>query len=690
MKRKVNTKPTDYDAGWPNENSDYLTANVHIASVGRLISGLLLVFWGFRLWNGSLVFPWISIFSTILVLFGLIFSAMSFRKNVPQWLSLIALIIMGVAFFVWIFLQVYQSPSYGTDELAFDQYAAQLWLHGINPYLVSLKPAFKEFLVPPIFYTYTLSGQTVTHLSYPALSFVLYIPALIVGLHAQAAVYVDTLAWIISACLLYFLLPPPWKWLSGLVLTFTQFDNYVVGGVSDALFVPFLMLALWKWDKFADPSETSASRWIGPIMLAAAMSIKQTPWFAAPFLAVGVAMESNSRKQSWVAITSRYIFIAVLSFLIANLPFDITNVHAWLRGIFLPLSSQTVPSGQGLVNLPVFNHIGGGNLHYFTYAGAFFVLSVLVAYSLFYESFKKLWPALIPLMFFWPTRSLGSYLIDLFPAILLAFMTVNTPSFRSFKFDPKRKYGLLTLPLSGFSVCIILALTTPQPLRISIVGEHSTGQFSTLDVLDVRVYNRSGSVLSPHFTISTNGAGQVTTFWNAIGPNKIPPHSTEVYSLTAPNTASMPSITAGLHIIAFTTHPEAISTSNLYLSNHLQTVLEPEAFNKYTPLHHVVHVTVQLRNKLGNRIYKSGVPIALGQIIYGENNVIPAETSINGNPQGYTPVIERTNTQGEAVFSIVKNQQQKDPVFYQAFIDLRHHFPFGYSNIVVINFPLTR
>ena len=86
-----------------------------------------------------------------------------------------------IALALWSYFQVFIAPDYGTDEIAFDQYAAQLALHGINPYLHSMAPAFPLFHVSPNGYTFRLNGQPVTTLSYPALSFEAYLPLLASG-----------------------------------------------------------------------------------------------------------------------------------------------------------------------------------------------------------------------------------------------------------------------------------------------------------------------------------------------------------------------------------------------------------------------------------------------------------------------------------------------------------------------------
>src|SRR5260370_842924 len=90
--------------------------------------------------------------------------------------------------------QVVATPAQagsGTAEIAFDQYAAQLALHGLNPYLHSMGPSFPLFHVSPNGSRLKRNGQPITSLSYPALSFEAYLPLLALGVTTQAAVWID-------------------------------------------------------------------------------------------------------------------------------------------------------------------------------------------------------------------------------------------------------------------------------------------------------------------------------------------------------------------------------------------------------------------------------------------------------------------------------------------------------------------
>ena len=154
-----------------------------------------------------------------------------------------------------------------------------------------MAPAFALFHVSPDGYTFLLNGHTVTSLSYPALSFLLYVPFLAVGWSTELAVAVNVVAWAVGIVLTYVLLPRSIRPLAIVVGSFSVYIGYAVGGVTDALFVPLLIGAVYRWDRFAWTRGPLA--WLGPTLLGLAMAVKQTPWLLLPFLVAGVVLEAR-------------------------------------------------------------------------------------------------------------------------------------------------------------------------------------------------------------------------------------------------------------------------------------------------------------------------------------------------------------------------------------------------------------
>ena len=82
---------------------------------------------------------------------------------------------------------------------------------------------------------------------------------------------------------------------------------------------------------------------IGPFALGLACSIKQTPWFCLPFLAIGLFIEACNTGRRPVQLVMRYLAIVVAVFVVVNIPFIVWQPMAWARGTFLPSPIPSSP-----------------------------------------------------------------------------------------------------------------------------------------------------------------------------------------------------------------------------------------------------------------------------------------------------------------------------------------------------------
>jgi uncharacterized membrane protein len=661
------------------------------ARVGWTLVAVIIGLTAIQAWVGSDTVPGANLVSVLLILGSLLATWRIWtRTDGLAWWEELGLLVgpmIVISFFaaqVWI-----AQPSYGTDAVAFNQYAGSLVLRGLNPYTHSMAPALTQFRVPANFYTYRLDGTAVTSLSYPAGSFLFYLPLLALGIHVQAANIVDLIFWFACGLVLWRMLPRETRWAAGLVMSAIVYLSFVIGGETSSIYLPFVLLAVWRWDRYGKVAERSAARWIGPLAFGIAASVKQTPWFLAPFLLIGVYQETRRDGRNPFPVVARYVGVAVGSFLAINLPFIIANAGAWARGSLVPLLSPTIPDGNGLINLTIFERHGGGHLELFTVAALSFILLTLLAFGFRYEALKRAWVPMVALAFFIPTRSFGTYLFMLVPAALVAGMSVRPAALGSrggrLGLWPKVALGTAAAVAIGAAVW---ALTAPAPLSIKIIGTRSTGQLQSLDEIDVQVTNHTGATQRPHFTV--NNAEHTTTFWYSLGDDGgdavLAPHATEVFHLHAPNTASMPGIESPLFVEAFTLSPATMSTSSRYLVSSLSAQLIPDSVNHPVAVGVPVTFTVQLENRYGSAISRAGVAVTLGQVIYGQNALIPAESSINGEPEGTTPVTALTNAAGLATFNVVGVQAQDEPVMYEAWLGGSGAVPHGYSDMVSVQY----
>ena len=319
----------------------------------RTLAAVFVVTWSFRL-SGYLTFgTWLAIPVVLLGLTGLLAvvaawlpsGTLAGRRQRQIDLAVLAAVIVALG--IWSYFQVYIAPDYGTDEVAFDQYAAQLALHGINPYLHSMAAAFPLFHVSPNGYTFLLNGQPVTKLSYPALAFEEYLPLLAMGV------------------------THPGRGLDRRRSLGARRGGPLRGAAEEAGAArgrggqPRRLHRVRGRRGHRLPVHAAADRrggrlgpvrldpgpaaWRGPVLMGLAMAVKQTPWLIVPFVVAGIVLESR-RLRGWaqgVRDGLRYLGIAVVAFLVPNLPYLLNAPRAWLSGILTPVTAQTVPAGPG-------------------------------------------------------------------------------------------------------------------------------------------------------------------------------------------------------------------------------------------------------------------------------------------------------------------------------------------------------
>jgi uncharacterized membrane protein len=645
-------------------------------------AGLVLLMWSIQLVSYATAYPSVTVAVVGLGAFGLVVVALSWRTGVGVggrlgWAVLAASL---VGLLLWGFLQVYTSPAYGTDEIAFDQYAAHLVVHGANPYTQSMAPAFASYHVPPDDYTFHLDGRPVTTLSYPALAFLVYVPFLLAGWSSQLAVALNVLAWALAVVLLYAALPPPSRAMAIVVGGFGFYVAYATGGVTDALFLPLLVGAAVSWDRSGEGRGPGA--WRSPVLLGLAMAVKQGPWLVLPFILIAVALEAARGRR--VSAAGRYLAITAAAFLLPNLVFMALDPRAWVDGVLAPFSSTTVPAGQGLVSLSLFSGIGGGSLDAFRVLSLIVLIGLLAVYAATYPALKP-WTFLAPVFaLFFATRSFGSYLVALIPAALVAAVTSDRGK-RQAPLWPHWPWVATAASAAG-AAGIVYALASAPALGLTLESVHTTGSLSTVDEVAVRVANRTGHRLTPHFAVDEGT--NLTSFWTArSGPAVLPPRTAAVYDVVAPDVPSMPPLTGGFQVVAFTTDPATVSRTGAFRPTRWHVALTPDAFPAVVPVGQPVVVTAEVLDPFDRPIHRAGIVVSLSQGVYTQDGSEFSYATVNGGQAGASPVTATTDGDGEARFVIRGGVPTADPVFFEAnLVDPTEHYPYGYSPVVSVRF----
>jgi len=351
--------------------------------LGVLTGGINL--WGF--WWSS---PLTVVLAAALVLGGIAGMAGCWLASSPRaaWLQRCALGgVLAVAALPQAII-IHTQVFYTTDSAAFEDVSAHALVHGVNPYTVSMSAARPLLAIPDRFWTYTVAGGHVAHTSYPAGSFLLDVPAILLGLHHHAVDWVDLGAWLVTGALLFVLMPASLRWLAALVTMTPIFVGMFGNSGTDATFLPFLVLAVWRWDRFALGKAAGRGRFIGPVALGLACAVKQLPWFCVPFLLIGVTLEARRHGRRAAPVALAYAAPVVGVFALVNLPFVVWQPGAWLHGTLTPFIDSLVADGQGLVTLATHGLTGGVALGPLNVAGALAVVSVVIAFALWYPALK--------------------------------------------------------------------------------------------------------------------------------------------------------------------------------------------------------------------------------------------------------------------------------------------------------------
>ncbi|HXQ43820.1 MAG TPA: hypothetical protein VN816_04205 [Acidimicrobiales bacterium] len=460
---------------------------------------------------------------------------------------------------------------YATDSAAFDHVAAQTLLYGKDPYSVSTSAAHWMLDIPDRYWTYTATGGHVTDVSYPAGSFLLIAPALLLGFHHHVVDWMDLLAWLVTGGLMFALVPAALRWLAALLILTPLFVNTFSYGGTDALFLPFLMVALWRWDRYGRGRGAGVAAWIGPVALGLACAIKQSPWFCVPFLVAGVALEARRAGRPPLPSALRYGVTVLGVFAAVNLPFIVWGPSAWLHGTLTPFAQPLVADGQGLVSLATHGIVRGVDLTYLTVCGALVYLTVLGLFVTTYPRLKRVWLVVVPLAMFVSPRSLSSYLVDFIPVALLAAVTVagtKTPRHRD-RTDavatdrrPSLRVALCAVPALGAVAAAVLAFMGP-PLALTVLRVDTSAGGRTLTAITLSVHNLTDSPEVPHVTV-TMGT-HLNGYWLPRDGrmNPVPPHGEATVTLYPPIVTASAGPGVQWLVSAYTASPRALTTSAL-------------------------------------------------------------------------------------------------------------------------------
>jgi hypothetical protein len=346
-------------------------------------------------------------------------------------LSLIGCLQVGV-----IAIRSFQPPFYSNDGTLLDHNAAALLLQGENPYVSSdIIAAIRNFNQLPIYVTPLRQGKLAhqrdypsdeeleqlvaqepvgqpdqvlefeSHVSYPALAFLVLVPMVWAGLPTVVPFFFLCLALLAVFGWRSVRRELRW-WVALLFLADVPVLNSTMAGDLDVFYILLVFLAWLWWERW----------WLSAVLMGLALASKQIAWFYLPFYLIFVYQRRGFRDAAGRLVVGALLFLAI------NLPFIVLNSGAWLAGVLAPVRDPMFPDGAGLIVLST------GKLLPFLPNSAYTVLEGLAMLGalLWYFRWGRVRPeaamvlAVLPLFFAWRSLPTYFYFCALPAALLLA------------------------------------------------------------------------------------------------------------------------------------------------------------------------------------------------------------------------------------------------------------------------------
>jgi hypothetical protein len=562
-------RPAFVSTGWSGGSATHRTVSL-VAAVG-LFSPL------FAAWTDVVAVPSAGVATVLLTgaTLWMIVAIATARteaelERLDRWLLVLGLLALAA----WGAARLQQMSGTGTDEAAFIQGAANALLHGHDPYGTNLTSSLTAYGVPPAFWTYTLGGGHVSTLGYPALPVLLVAPFAAVLGSAQATSSADLVILAVATVVMYRMLPRELRAVAVIVcIGFPNLAGFALAGMAGIAMMAALLLVAYRWHSIGEDGRLEArGRW-SAVALGLAVCANQLAWFIAPFVVAGIFLARREQLGMRAArrLGATYTGIAVAVAALLNAPFIVWNAHAWLNGVLAPLSQHALPYGQGLIGITLFARVGGGALGFYTYASALLYLALLALYVIDFRVLHRCCFVFPIIAFYLSGRSLGAYWMILVAVFVIGAMGeapsagVRVPTRGGAVSDLARRLGpwlrvALFLPAAA---CLAVALATPAPLALHVLGGRSEATTDTVRQVTVAVANQSDDSLKPLF--ATNTIGQASAFWTiARGPRVLGPRRRATYVLTIADVTSMPQNSTPFVVQAVTATPYTISSSPAY------------------------------------------------------------------------------------------------------------------------------
>ncbi len=404
-------------------------------------------------------------------------------------------------------------PRLPTDEATLSLYAGHIFLEGMNPYNPSSTlEAFSYYHFAYYFETPLTTGGYVSTLTYPALSFLIVLPAIIFNLKPTVVMLPFFL---IPIILVWYRAWSLKEWMLSIFimivfLSFPLYTSQIELGDFDIVWVSLLMASYF----FLTRTKLSGA------FFGASLSVKQFPAIVLPFLLYYIFRTYGLKK------TLTWVITAAAAFLAINGYFMLTNLHFFVHNLLQDELSPLLGVGLGISQISFLGFIDIPRV-YFTISLIVVFLALLASYILFYDKLKYAFFAFPILIFFFNYRLFIQYLvywliISLLPAIDLIFYRRNhvkdqgTSKSRTIQISRNHR----NLRILAVFIIVVMAMGVAVGYHEGV--SQNSGHF-TINSVEFVKYNSTGFVEEAvvNLTFSGNNVNQTPVLFRFIIPGGI-------------------------------------------------------------------------------------------------------------------------------------------------------------------------
>ncbi|HXZ83637.1 MAG TPA: hypothetical protein VED84_07895 [Acidimicrobiales bacterium] len=583
--------------------------------------------------------------------------------------------------------------GFTTDEGAFVQYGTRLLLRGLNPFTHSLAPGLQLYGPAPVPTTLT-NGSISSAYVYPSLPLLLNVPFYWMTNGVQSVSVAAVFFQCVATAVLFVILPGRLRALAVIVvLELPLLFGFEVAGSFYTMLLPFALIAVWRWADIGHTGRLSTGDIARAVCLGLACAVEQIVWIMALFLALGIWRAGSRRlgNAGSARVAARFVLVTLATFALVNLPFILWGAAAWWRDVIAPFTQHAVPLGEGLVELTLILHAGGGNLSWYSDAALALLLALVVTYVVWFRGMWRAGIVLAGVMFFVSTRPLDGYWLEVAPlwlaAVIVPGRAPDPLPLTSWSLRLKSlRIGLTAAVFAPTLAFVGLALSATAPLELRVESVSVQVSLQSIWGISVRATNLTGSPIQPHFALDT--IGELTPYWTIdSGPAILHGGQTAFYEISSPSLQNNPEVSAPFVVSAVSAAPDAISTSPVFQAAGRHVELTPNEVDNPVPVGHVVVFHAQIENVSDVPLAIRGIKVALWKVILGEHQTLHSKASVNGLPIIKRVAFARTNAAGVATFRVldlVPEGTRTAPVYFLSWIVSKHSYNYGYSNPVEV------